>query len=74
MERRTLLTGLSAVLFIPLSARSQTAGRVLRLGYLAPGPAPQLSDALIAALSDRGWGSRNLVVDLRYTQGDPEHA
>ena len=29
---------------------------------------------MIAALRDRGWGSRNLVVDLRYTQGNPEHA
>ena len=61
-------------LFVPLSARAQTAGRVFRLGFLAPGPIPQLSDALIAALRDRGWGSRNLVVDLRYTQGNPEHA
>jgi putative ABC transport system substrate-binding protein len=33
-----------------------------------------LSDALIAALGDRGWGSRNLVVDIRHTQGNPERA
>ena len=74
MERRTLCIGLPVALFVPLSARAQTAGRVFRLGFLAPGPIPQLSDALIAALRDRGWGSRNLVVDLRYTQGNPEHA
>ena len=73
-KRRTLLLQLPAALFVPLSARAQTAGRVFRLGYLAPGPAPQLSDALIAALRDRGWGSGNLVVDLRYTQGNPELA
>jgi len=61
-------------LFVPLRARAQTAGRVFRLGFLAPGPIPQLSDALIAALRDRGWGSQNLVVDLRYTQGNPQNA
>lgn len=74
MKRRTLLIRLPAALCVPLSARAQTAGRLFRLGYLAPGPVPQLSDALIAALRDRGWGSRNLVVDLRYTHGSPEHA
>jgi putative ABC transport system substrate-binding protein len=74
MKRRTLLIRLPAALFVPFGAQAQTAGKVSRLGYLAPGPAPQLSDALIAALRDRGWDSRNLAVDLRYTQGDPEHA
>ena len=29
---------------------------------------------MIAALRDRGYGSRNLVVDLRYTQGNPDLA
>ena len=73
-KRRTLFIGLPVALFVPLSARTQTAGRVFRVGFLAPGPVPQLSDALTAALRDRGWGSRNLVVDIRYTQGSPEHA
>jgi len=73
-KRRTLFIGLPVALLVPLSARTQTAGRVFRVGFLAPGPVPQLSDALTAALRDRGWGSRNLVVDIRYTQGSPEHA
>jgi putative ABC transport system substrate-binding protein len=33
-----------------------------------------LSDAFIAAWVTRGWGSRNLVVDIRHTQGNPERA
>ena len=74
MDRRTLLISLPVALFVPLSAEAQTTGKVFRLGYLAPGPAPQLSDALITALRARGWGSQNLVVDLRYTHGNPEHA
>ena len=74
MDRRTLLRALPLAACVPLSGRAQTTGRVYRLGFLAPGPALPLSDALIAALSDRGWGSRNLVVDFRHTQGDPERA
>jgi hypothetical protein len=33
-----------------------------------------LSNAFIAAMGDRGYGSRNLVVDIRYTQGNPDLA
>jgi len=74
MDRRTLLRALPIAIYVPLSARAQTTGRVRRLGFLTPGPAPQLSDALVAALSDRGWGSQNLVIDIRHTQGNPERA
>ena len=74
MDRRTLLKALPIAIYLPLSARAQTTGRVYRLGVLVPGPAPQLSNALIAAMGDRGYGSRNLVVDIRYTQGNPDLA
>ena len=74
MDRWTLLRALPIAIYAPPRARAQTTGRVYRLGFLSPAPAPPLSDALIAALSDRGWGSRNLVVDIRHTQGDPERA
>src|SRR6476659_3973608 len=74
MDRRTLLTALPIAIYLPPSARAQTTGRVYRLGVLGPGPAPQLSNAFIAAMGDRGYGSRNLVVDIRYTQGNPDLA
>ena len=74
MDRRTLLKALPIAIYVPPSARAQTTGRVYRLGVLAPGPAPQLSNAFIAAMGDRGYGSRNLVIDVRYTQGNPDLA
>ena len=74
MDRRTLLKALPIAIYAPPSARAQTTGRVYRLGVLAPGPAPQLSNAFIAAMGDRGYGSRNLVVVVRYTQGNPDLA
>jgi putative ABC transport system substrate-binding protein len=74
MDRRTLLGALPIAICAPLSARAQTTGRVYRLGVLAPGAAPQLSNAFIAAMADRGYRSPNLVVDIRYTQGNPDLA
>ena len=74
MDRRTLLTVLPIAIFAPPRARAQTTRRVYRLGFLAPAPAPPLSDSLIAALAERGWGSQNLIVDIRHTQGNPERA
>jgi putative ABC transport system substrate-binding protein len=74
MDRRTLLKALPIAIYVPPSARAQTTRRLYRLGVLVPGPAPQLSNAFIAAMGDRGYGSRNLVIDIRYTQGDPDLA
>ena len=71
MDRRTLLRALSIAIYVPLNARAQTTGRVYRLGVLVPGPAPQMSNAFLAAMAERGYGSRNLVIDIRYTQGTP---
>lgn len=74
MTRRALLLGLCAAAFAPVSARAQTAARVFRIGFLGPGPGPW-TDSLIAALRERGWTvGQNLVVEIRYTQGDPQRA
>ena len=75
MQRRAFLAGMAAVITGPLAASAQQAGKVYRIGYLAPGPAPHLTDLLLAALHERGWiTGRNLVVEMRYTQGDPTRA
>ena len=74
MDRRTLLKALPIAIYVPPSARAQTTGRVYRLGVLVPGPSPQMSNAFIEAMGDRGYGGRNLVIDIRYTQGDPDRA
>ena len=72
-RRRFLLMSVAAPL-APLKAQAQTTERVSRVGVLSPNPAP-LIDRLIAALGERGWVmGRNLVVDLRYTHGDPQRA
>ncbi len=74
MDRRTLVIGVCATVLVPMSARAQTAGRVYRVGLLTP-TATATIDSLIAALRERGWMvGRNLVVEIRYTQGDPERA
>lgn len=75
MNRRTLVIGLCTAALVPMSAGAQMPARVYRVGYLTPGPAPWLTDPLIAALRERGWMvGRNLVVESRYTQGDPARA
>ena len=74
MDRRTLLRALPIAICVSPSARAQTTRRVYRLGVLVPGPEAQLSNAFIAAMGDRGYGSRNLVIDIRYTQGNPDLA
>ncbi len=73
LNRRTLVVGLGTAL-VPMRARAQTTERVYRVGFLSPGPAPIL-DPVIAALGERGWRvGRNLAIDIRYTQGDPQRA
>jgi putative ABC transport system substrate-binding protein len=74
MNRRMLVIGLCTAALVPLRARAQTTGSVYRVGVLSPARTPTL-DRLIAALGERGWVvGRNLVVDMRYTQGDPQRA
>jgi ABC-type uncharacterized transport system substrate-binding protein len=73
IHRRTFLCGLTlGTLAAPLAAQP---AKVNRIGFLTPGPVPQLSEPLIAQLRERGWtvGS-NLVIETRYTDGDPQRA
>lgn len=74
MNRRTLVCGLCAAALMPMNARAQTTGPVSRVGILTPAP-QRFLDRAIEALAERGWVvGRNLIVDTRYTQGDPHRA
>jgi putative ABC transport system substrate-binding protein len=58
---------------VPLEAAAQPPG-VYSVGLLTPSPTPS-TDLLIAALHERGLVvGRNLVIETRYTQGDPQRA
>lgn len=60
---------------MPFAAMAQTPGKVYRMGILMPTPSPYLIDPTLAALAERGWiAGRNLLVESRYTQGDPDRA
>lgn len=75
MNRRTLVIGLCTAVTVPMSARAQPAAGVYRVGFLTPGPSTTFTDHVIPALRERGWMvGRNLVVETRYTQGDPARA
>jgi len=74
MDRRTFVLGLSSAAVVPIGAQAQTTERVYRVGYLAPRTGP-LIELLIAALRERGsMVGRDLVFDIRTTQGDPARA
>jgi len=74
MNRRRLLVGLCAASFVPSTARAQTAPTVHRIGLLAPGHTPYI-DSVMSSLGERGWHvGQNLLVETRYTQGDPQRA
>ena len=77
-RRRFLLTSLAGALAAPLAptnARAQVSKSVYRIGILSPGPDPYRTDPIIAALHERGWVvGRNLLVEFRHTQGDPQRA
>lgn len=76
MHRRAFLALLAAGATLPRSAAAQPAGRVYRLGILAPTTAPSPSEQNTAviliskALREMGYTSgRDLVVDVRYADG-----
>jgi putative ABC transport system substrate-binding protein len=77
MDRRGFLALLaSGVVTLPRPAAAQPAGRVYRLGILAPTPAPPPSEQTSAvvliskALREMGYApGRDLVVEVRYAEG-----
>ena len=76
MLRRTFLALLAAGASLPGPAAAQPAGRVYRLGILAPTAAPPPSEQTSAvrlipkALREMGYATgRDLVVDVRYAEG-----
>jgi putative ABC transport system substrate-binding protein len=77
MDRRAFLALLaSAVVTLPRPADAQPAGRVYRLGILAPTPPPPPSEQTSAVIliskarSEMGYAlGRDLVVDVRHADG-----
>ena len=74
MDRRTFLCGLTlGALSAPLVGEAQQAGRVYRIGWLAPAPLPTTLDAFRDELRVFGYvESNNLVIEQRYANGKPE--
>jgi ABC-type uncharacterized transport system substrate-binding protein len=73
MDRRTFLTGLGAVLAVPLAAEAQQAAKVYHLGILTPGGrlgSPVISNLLPLSLRDLGYvEGQNLVIEQRFAEG-----
>jgi hypothetical protein len=70
MNRRAFVTGLGAVLIVPLGAEAQQAGKVARVGFLSPGERSSRgwqADVLKEALRGHGWvEGENLVIEYRF--------
>ena len=72
MNRRALLIGLGGAALVRVPAWADNSSKVSGIGVLSPAPTPFL-DLLFEALPERGWRvGRNLLIDVRYTQGDPQ--
>jgi len=76
-RRRFLLTSLAGAVAGPVAARSQTVGKIGRVGILSPTPPPTQSGRLAEELSRRlqelGWvEGKNLVLEPRYGDGRPD--
>jgi putative ABC transport system substrate-binding protein len=75
MDRRMFLGTLAGgLLAAPLAAGAQQAGKVYRIGYLAPDSGPSLSsEAFRQGLRDLGWvEGRNIVIEYRWAGGRRE--
>ena len=73
MDRRVfILTTASALLAAPLTAETQQAGKVYRIGVLAGVPTPPVQDAFLQGLRERGYvEGKNLALDWRWSMGQP---
>ena len=73
IDRRTFLAGTGGVLLAtPRAAEAQQAGKVYRLGFLAPGVPEDVSRSSVLIPTLRGLGyveNQNLVVERRYAEG-----
>jgi putative ABC transport system substrate-binding protein len=78
-RRRFLLTSLAAAFAAPLGAAAQSAGKVARVGYLAPGHeggrvdanAPTGANMMRQALRDLGWiEGQTVIFDTRFARDD----
>jgi putative ABC transport system substrate-binding protein len=81
MDRREFLGTLTGGLLVaPVAAEAQQAGRIPRVGVLAPGAGPRPGTPLLApveaflkGLRDHGYGvGQNLLLDIRWDEGRPE--
>jgi putative tryptophan/tyrosine transport system substrate-binding protein len=79
MDRRAFLGSL-AVLAAPLAVHAQRAGRIPRVGVLAPGAGPRPGipllgpgEAFLSGLRDHGYVvGQNVIVEMRWDEGRPE--
>src|SRR5262245_10866839 len=66
MNRRAFVTGLGAVLAVPLAAEAQQSRKVHRVVFLAVLAVPDLVDALRQGLRELGWTEgQNYVLEVR---------
>lgn len=77
MHRRAFIRdAVGAFLAAPLVASAQSAGRVIRIGYLAPVRAnagPQLDEDFSIGLREHGLvDGQNVIVEWRYGDGTPQ--
>jgi putative ABC transport system substrate-binding protein len=76
MERRLFMTGVAAILAVPVAAEAQQSGRVYRIGVLvlAPlGARPQQWESFRKGLREHGYvEGQNVLVEFRSADGRPE--
>ena len=79
MDRRTFVTLVAGTCLLdPLAVRAQQAGKVFRIGLIAPYTGPTPGDridleALRAGLRDLGWvEGKNLLLEVRWAGVNPQ--
>src|SRR5438034_9544841 len=74
IQRRQFLIAAGALLAAPLAAEAQQTAKIARIGWLGDRPAagPRL-EAFFQGLRDLDYvEGRNLVIEYRYAEGQPE--
>jgi hypothetical protein len=75
MNRRAFVTGLGAVLAVPLRTGAQPAAKLWRIGFLSPGQRVSIDHPFLLAIRDglREEGyivGRDVVVDWQFAEND----